>query len=197
MPPGRVDTTSELNGSISSSSNMSCSYGRYRCSGLSNAARLGIGIGIAALTMLAFALIITMRRRRLQQANAAYIHNSNQAHFHPQPQYQQYPPQQYPTQPSYDQPVSFQIRYLGCAHFVQQNQWNNNNPYNNQQAPIGNYYPDNQSQQYAPPPGAPPSYAPPVHPPPTKEHVWGELVRCSANRSSDEVVNCFPDPDRS
>ncbi|CAE6409470.1 unnamed protein product [Rhizoctonia solani] len=135
-------------------------YGRYRCSGLSNAARLGIGIGIAALTLFAFTMIIMLRRRRLRQANEAFIHNSNQAPHQIQPQYPNYPPQQYPTQPAYDH----------------SNQWNNSY-YNNQQAgwnsgaPMGNYQPNNQSQQYAPPPGAPPSYMPPTHPPPTKEHV--------------------------
>ncbi|CAE6485105.1 unnamed protein product [Rhizoctonia solani] len=130
-------------------------YGRYRCSGLSNAARLGIGIGIAALTILAFSMIIMLRRRRLRQANEAYMHNPNQGSYQPQ-QYQQYPPQ-HPTQPSYDPSQQW-------ANSYNQGGWNSG-------APMGNYQPNNQSQQYAPPPGAPPSYTPPAHPPPTKEHV--------------------------
>ncbi|CAE6411868.1 hypothetical protein ACGC1H_003167 [Rhizoctonia solani] len=133
-------------------------YGRYRCSGLSNAARLGIGIGIAALTILAFSLIIMLRRRRLRQANEAYIHNPNQAPYPPQ-HYQHYPPQQYPTQPSYDPSNQWSNSYYN----TQQGGWNAG-------APMG-AHPDNQSQPYAPPPGAPPSYTPPAHPPPTKEHV--------------------------
>ncbi|KAJ1304071.1 hypothetical protein OPQ81_008477 [Rhizoctonia solani] len=136
-----------------------CGYdfeGRYWCSGVSNAARLGIGIGIAALTMLAFVLIIMLRRRRLRQAKEVYVQHPIHGQYQTQPHYPHYPPQQYPTQPSYDP----------------SQQWSNNQQGGwNAPAPTGNYHPDNQSHQYAPRPGAPPSYSPPAHPPPTKEHV--------------------------
>jgi hypothetical protein len=46
MPLVPVDTICESTGCTGSFSDMLSSYGRYRCSGLSNAARLGIGIGI-------------------------------------------------------------------------------------------------------------------------------------------------------
>ncbi|KAF8599175.1 hypothetical protein BDV93DRAFT_526258 [Ceratobasidium sp. AG-I] len=130
-------------------------YGRYRCSGLSNAARLGIGIGIAALSLLSLFFLVMLRRRRVRQMNETYITHPN----HGQVQ----PPAPNQFQPSYDH------------NYQQWNQNQNNYPQGNGAwntgAPMNNYPPNNQPQ-YAPPPGPPPpGYTPPSHPPPTKEHV--------------------------
>ncbi|KAG9096849.1 hypothetical protein FRC06_008263 [Ceratobasidium sp. 370] len=134
-------------------------YGYYRCSGLSNGARLGIGIGIAALSLLVLISLIMLRRRRVRQMNEAFIAHPNTGHY--QQQYQPYP--QYQPQPSYDPTY---------------HQGNQSNPYeagtgNSGQvhAPMNDYR-MNQQPQYAPPAGPPPpGYTPPNHPPPTKEHV--------------------------
>ncbi|QRW10222.1 polycomb protein EED [Ceratobasidium sp. AG-Ba] len=111
-------------------------YGRYRCSGLSNAARLGIGIGIAALSILTLFFLIMLRRRRISRANEAFISHPNTGRY--QQEYQPYPQQgQYQPQPSYDP------SYAQPNHHNQAGAWNSGAPMNS--------YPMNQQSQYAPP----------------------------------------------
>ncbi|KAG8680033.1 hypothetical protein FRC08_016580 [Ceratobasidium sp. 394] len=131
-------------------------YGRYRCSGLSNAARLGIGIGIAALSLLTLLALIILRRRRVRQMNEAFITHPNTGHY--QQQYQPYP--QYQPQPSYD-PTYHQGNQ---GNLNETGAWNSG-------APMNNYQMDQQSKHTPPAGPPPPGYTPPNYPPPTKEHV--------------------------
>ncbi|KZV67392.1 hypothetical protein PENSPDRAFT_688195 [Peniophora sp. CONT] len=128
--------------------------GFERCDGLSVGARVGIAIGIFAAVLALSLYFGYVRRRRIQQANLAYINQNqqygNQQNFHPQGQFQQggYAPQ-YPPQTPYGQ----------------------QSPY-----PQHGY---DAGQTYAPPPGPPPQahvagspapppdyYGPPSGPPP-------------------------------
>ncbi|KAG8696195.1 hypothetical protein FRC09_008668 [Ceratobasidium sp. 395] len=140
-------------------------YGHYRCSGLSNAARLGIGIGIAALSFLTLLSLILLRRRRVNRINQSYITHPNTGHYQQQGQYPQQQGQ-YQPYPQHQQQPSYDPTYQQANHSNpnQAGGWNSGAPMNNYQM--------NEQSQYAPPTGPPPpSYAPPGHPPPTKEHV--------------------------
>jgi len=74
-------------------------------------ARVGIGIGIAAVVLLLFLCAGIARRRRVQRRNLSYITNPNYGQHYPQQQQQQQP--QYggsPFQPQQPQP-SYQPGY--------------------------------------------------------------------------------------
>ncbi|KIO25125.1 hypothetical protein M407DRAFT_94333 [Tulasnella calospora MUT 4182] len=117
-----------------------CYYDRYgyrRCSGLSPGARAGIGIAIAAASLVLLAVLVWLRRRRIQRANKAFIVHGGQQ----------------PNQPGFNQsgqPVS-QQPYGG---------YTNQQPGNPQtQYPAAVHTPTGQSTgpgMYAPPPGSPP-----------------------------------------
>jgi hypothetical protein len=125
---------------------------------------------VAALSLLAFMLIIMLRRRRLRQVNESYVTQPGQHHQGP---YQPYQPPQHPPQPSYDPSVSrsdlstalcsvstpstnngtrvispalgtrgklFSFAVARCQRFT--------SAYD--RAPVNNYPPHTQSQQYPP-----------------------------------------------
>ncbi|CUA74152.1 hypothetical protein RSOLAG22IIIB_05443 [Rhizoctonia solani] len=128
-------------------------FGRYRCrSGLSRAARIGLGIGIAAAALLLLGLLfclMMLRRRRARRANGGNFVATGPLHHDKAPQqpdqYQPYPGESnYPNQNGYGAP---------------------NYPVNEPQFPVPSY----QAGGYAPPNGPPPTnYAPPPGPPPAK-----------------------------
>ncbi|VDB87083.1 unnamed protein product [Peniophora sp. CBMAI 1063] len=125
--------------------------GFERCDGLSVGARVGIAVGIFAAVLALSLYFGYLRRRRIQQANLAYINQ-----------------QQYNQNQNYPQQGQFQGGY--APQYPPQTPYGQQSPY-----PQHGY---DSGQSYAPPPGPPPQahvtgsaappdyYAPPAGPPP-------------------------------
>ncbi|CEL55776.1 hypothetical protein RSOLAG1IB_01788 [Rhizoctonia solani AG-1 IB] len=137
----------------------SCYYdrwGRYRCrGGLSRAARIGMGIGIAVAALLVLGLfwcLFILRRRRARRANGG-VSAATGPFQH----------DKHPQQPGGYQP------YPGSSDYENQNghgYGSSNYPVNEPQFPTPSYQGNG---AYAPPTGPPPAqYAPPSGPPPAK-----------------------------
>ncbi|KAG8926552.1 hypothetical protein FRC01_008698 [Tulasnella sp. 417] len=115
-----------------------CYYDRYgyrRCSGLSPGARAGIGIAIAAASLVLLCLAFWLRRRRIRRANQAFIVRGGQQPYQPGFHQSNQPESRQPYG-SYmgQQPGSPQTQYPAAVH----------TPTGHHQGP------------YAAPPGSPP-----------------------------------------
>ncbi|CAE7210251.1 unnamed protein product [Rhizoctonia solani] len=131
-------------------------FGRYRCrGGLSRAARIGLGIGIAAAVLLLLALLsclMLIRRRRARRAQGGYIKTTGPLHHDK-------PPQQPGLHQPYPEGGSYNPNQNGHAYGTP------NYHVNEPQFPAPSY----QAGGYAPHNGPPPTnYAPPPGPPPAK-----------------------------
>ncbi|KAG8942077.1 hypothetical protein FRC03_003679 [Tulasnella sp. 419] len=137
-------------------------YGRYRCSALSNAARVGIGIACAVAALILLALLSFARRRRLQRINKGYATAFQQRQANPQTH-------QPGAQPQYTgffgQPGSFSPQQTG-------GNWTGATP----QYPPNAYQQDGGAGGFKPPSGPPPNftgthqYQPPTAEPPPNYH---------------------------
>ncbi|KIO25122.1 hypothetical protein M407DRAFT_94329 [Tulasnella calospora MUT 4182] len=119
-------------------------YGYYRCTGLSNPARIGIGIAVVILGLVVICLAGWYRRRRIASINKSFTTQGGQQPY--QPGY--YPPQQ--GQQYYGSPQP--------------------GPYGEWQPAPGTQYPPN-AYTGAPPSSGPGTYAPPPGPPTQRNYV--------------------------
>ncbi|KAG8951483.1 hypothetical protein FRC04_006015 [Tulasnella sp. 424] len=121
-------------------------YGRRRCSGLSNGARIGIGIAIAVVGLLVLCFAAWLRRRQMRRANKAFIVHGGQQPY--QPGFNQ------PNQPVSRQPIG---------------------GYKNQQpGTTGTQYPAAAHTPINHSTGGPGTFNPPPGPPPPTENVLGK-----------------------